>query len=811
MEKLLKRAADYRLLFESIKDGKTANVEDFLMLYPNDKFAYNAKNESALASALKHKRLRIYELLLSQNFSFGPHEKFEEIIKEMSGFKRWKLREIHRRQFKPGQNKHLEFLILKTSLSQNTPNGKVKKFMESVRKVYKKLNKREKLQPILKIAAYSKELKIVFDFANKSVIHMDPTCENYTIGATDIEGDPHVLISAKGLLCGKKHRREVYKTIAHELTHFAVNVVHRNVCKPYHENDVQQKEKFSEIAEFCRKNAEKEKDVKFVIESYPQKYLHAELIVIIPTLMASIKEENKSTKLMKFEKNFPGLFQYYNEFVQVKLTEEFPLVEAKHEVKETNDLCGVEKRLSGSEVNLTAEAIEAFTVDFNATGKLIEISSNCPHLTLLSIFNQLRQKPQLEFSYVFAKLETLKNEKIFKLIVKNMCSEVKPTLVIDCDQQNAETVLKIVRSIKATGIYERLVFIINNRVDFSSETFTEVVCASFTHSWFHLTAESQRMLTQRKVNFQGHKISVEDIIEPESPIVKLLPLNALISNEEVVIGSEIAKLIFHVERKFLFPMEIVAKSFNDLFCMAEEQRVVVLADEPGMGKTTEFLVIANTLKNKFPSHWIVYVDLREFVGFYQRDGEIAMHFDHDSITTFLIERILRLSTSFEVETFREMSKNQRVILLIDGVNEICPNYKEFVMHLLVGIKNKLKHQLWVSSQSHLIEDLEKKLETQAVKLQPFTSKDQTEYYRKYLECKNIDQINFDRRFKQCKDFLKFNDENKFSFSGNISNPLLMKIVADLLDARQVNEISHVNFSSLYNEATRLMSLHFTNK
>lgn len=50
--------------------------------------------------------------------------------------------------------------------------------------------------------------------------------------------------------------------------------------------------------------------------------------------------------------------------------------------------------------------------------------------------------------------------------------------------------------------------------------------------------------------------------------------------------------------------------------------------------------------------------------------------DCDGIVEFFCVKILKIQ-GFEAEIFEQLFKDVRVILLMDGIDEICPSYKKF--------------------------------------------------------------------------------------------------------------------------------------
>ena len=118
------------------------------------------------------------------------------------------------------------------------------------------------------------------------------------------------------------HFDSVVSTIIHELTHFAVYEVFKNKSRPYHPND-------NEGGEFCenmikttqKRIAEWKWDgvietaenrcfldlIRQVFDNYTADYIHSEIIVRIPQIVALGGEG----KAIEFLQNFPELLYFY--------------------------------------------------------------------------------------------------------------------------------------------------------------------------------------------------------------------------------------------------------------------------------------------------------------------------------------------------------------------------------------------------------------------------------------------------------------------------------------------------------------------
>ena len=61
-----------------------------------------------------------------------------------------------------------------------------------------------------------------------------------------------------------------------------------------------------------------------------------------------------------------------------------------------------------------------------------------------------------------------------------------------------------------------------------------------------------------------------------------------------------------------------------------------------------------------------------------------------------------------------------LVVLVDGICVICPDYNETIMNMVHVLKQTSLEQLWVTTRPHLREELQDNLQQLSNNLQPFT-------------------------------------------------------------------------------------------
>ena len=183
---------------------------------------------------------------------------------------------------------------------------------------------------------------------------------------------------------------------------------------------------------------------------------------------------------------------------------------------------------------------------------------------------------------------------------------------------------------------------------------------------------------------------------------------------------------------------------DKLLQQAKNHRVMLIADKAGMGKTTVLTQLAKRIKQKFPAHWLVRIDLNNYTELLETQKGKKM--DKERVLEFISKEVLKLESDLEKELFKksfEGSETNKVVVMVDGFDEICPNYKNTVIDMLQVLKQTSLEQLWVTTRPHLREELEDNLQQLSYTLQPFSEVEQVEFLKKFWlqNLKNLEDTN----------------------------------------------------------------------
>jgi len=160
---------------------------------------------------------------------------------------------------------------------------------------------------------------------------------------------------------------------------------------------------------------------------------------------------------------------------------------------------------------------------------------------------------------------------------------------------------------------------------------------------------------------------------------------------------------------------------------------MLIADTAGMGKTTVLTHLSKQIKLKYPTYWVVRIDLTEHT-----DVLKVQLKEKIGTLEFVSKKLLKLECPFEKELFEQCLQGCeqaiKVVLMFDGFDEISPKYEKTVLDLLQDlnpVNRPWLEQLWVTTRPHLREVLEDKLQQLCYTLEPFSGDNQVEFLTKF--------------------------------------------------------------------------------
>ena len=184
------------------------------------------------------------------------------------------------------------------------------------------------------------------------------------------------------------------------------------------------------------------------------------------------------------------------------------------------------------------------------------------------------------------------------------------------------------------------------------------------------------------------------------------------------------------------------RDLDKLLQQAKKQKIMLITDKAGTGKTTVLTHLSKRIKQKFPAHWLVRIDLNDYTELLKaQKGKM----DKGRVLEFISKEVLKLESHLEKELFEKSFEGNgvnKLVVMVDGFDKISPIYKEAVIDMLQILKQTSLEQLWVTTRHHLKEELEDSLQQLSYTLQPFSEVEQVEFLNKFwLQTSNLEDTN----------------------------------------------------------------------
>ena len=259
----------------------------------------------------------------------------------------------------------------------------------------------------------------------------------------------------------------------------------------------------------------------------------------------------------------------------------------------------------------------------------------------------------------------------------------------------------------------------------------------------------------KSYNKKGKEIKPEEvryiILGNNNPESKFRELKELFTNVHWI----------HVEEgSFLWrdskgSIDIIRRYIDDTKCreydvesvMEESDRTMLLVAEPGMGKSTFLSCMEHEIKKRDTLVWVLRINLNEHTQLLENiDFEEGCI---DKCKMFLWsaahtpeQDALRLIENIFIRTSEQTGK---MVIILDGFDEISPYYTPKVDILIKTIRDNTASQIFVSSRFSYRQNLEDIVIKLAFTLQPFTLENQIEFLEMYWK-KDI-KINKERNLR----------------------------------------------------------------
>jgi len=765
--------------FHEMIEGKNQDRLDKIRnQHPNLKFLYNLSNKSALKASLDLKLIEIYELLISKNLSFAPHEDTDEIWSEFTKSEKIKLRNINLKYLKDIPEKHINVLMFNTSLSHDEADEEGKR--ELIHRAYRALNNDSRLKIILKIVAATKMFHIIFDFYRDSTYRIDPTTGPWTQGIFYFSG--RIIIGAKQLL-NPQTEHETFGVLIHELCHYAMLAVYDNQSDPYTANNQQAKEEFARISQICKDLMEEEPVIQSVFDDYPEDHQPSELIVRPPHLIALYSQAPKI--LQEVIATFNELFHHFINVIIPEMERALPEIEGRLVYKPTytySKLSDQNKLKIQNAVakykNVEVKLCELFPGNFEIFENLS--SEHIAHLLSNGSLNF--DDPQLRYleEKIDSKWENLAENLKEKFSNSNLNFQGQIIKFKDLYEAYPDT-FNTLTSQQIRNILNGDNFVIGNVVERESEFYIErkfipedAKVVDFEFVYGHAYVDNYDTRQEHKIN----RMKDKNLKEFSDEFFK--------QN-----FNDYSKVLDKVKENLLFKrtfddlnapnFQFMHKNANEIIDQAEKEQILILSSEAGAGKTVIFEQLTIDIKKKYPTRWVSYIDLKDYTELYKTNKNAEK----------LFEKILNLKNEFEVRIFQESYKSGKFVIIWNGFDEVSPVYNKFILNLIKSVKNSTKNIQLVCTRPIYSDQFRNAFKIRTWQLIPFDKNKKQVFLKEYFNFLKVSKEKLDEYIQRAEDIIKKLTFEKHSYSYRFDTPLILKLVAEVHEDEKLFKNPHI--------------------
>ncbi|KAL7014469.1 hypothetical protein ACKWTF_015946 [Chironomus riparius] len=293
------------------------------------------------------------------------------------------------------------------------------------------------------------------------------------------------------------------------------------------------------------------------------------------------------------------------------------------------------------------------------------------------------------------------------------------------------------------------------------------------------------VILHKEIKFQGVDTSIFEIIGNDAEVLGLLSntdLKKILLKNDFKIGkfSENTTKFGYVERAFIGAGE---KAFDsqDMIDILQTSKCLLLNGKAGVGKTTTFENLVSKFKIKLPNFWVSCVKLREFKNIL--NDNLNRVEDINSVCNLFCE-ILDLKSNFEVRIFKNLFFNNKVILLLDGIDEISPKFTNFILKVMKILKENSENIFWVSTRPHHVQNLQENLDCKIFNFQAYLGNDLRKFLFRII--KNYDIYDEETKLRYLEYLQDFFTRDFFK---DLDNLMIIEIITILFLNKKIDIIS----------------------
>jgi ankyrin repeat protein len=258
-------------------------------------------------------------------------------------------------------------------------------------------------------------------------------------------------------------------------------------------------------------------------------------------------------------------------------------------------------------------------------------------------------------------------------------------------------------------------------------------------------------------------------------------------------------------KKFVITNKEESIDEKELFQINNE-KVLIISAEPGMGKS---LILDYFTQNSTSDNFFVKIILNTC-----KKTLSGTNFKENlpqDLIEFVLKSLLNKTNQQEISLLKHLAKEEKLILMFDGLDEVTEQVKEQVIHLIDALnKDKRIKKILITTRNQLREELEDHLRTFSFNLNNFDEEDQKDFLHKYWGNSNSQdketRATSANKFMQSAEVLieRIKSISSQSLNKLIGIPLQTRMLADIYfekakDEEEFSNLVLTNIADLYNQ------------
>jgi len=697
-----------------------------------------------------------------------------------------------------------------------------------VNKMFTKIRKLNhgSVNPLLE--SIDDKLDITFDFNSDTIERSYPAGDDGNVGIFDPKR-MIIFVGAKNFhnISSKKYQIrewEIMGILIHEICHYVCYTIFNNNCLPYRKDD--NIREYEEIIKDYKSLTNHHEIVGRVFsKKYNETMWHAELIVRVVQMIVTYKVLDPNN-LKRLEKKYEGLFSYFNNRIIPQIEKYIdPDNELRRQIMKVSSF-----RLDQFELKPVRKPL-----NYNEDNCIHFVETNSPMVAMANFCSNLHDDYAIFTSFTDL-MDEFKGREIFSLWGKYS----KINIVIYCDQidikcESFEGCLdKLNSNIRTNQIFliikehSQHIDILRKKL---TKDFENLEIWNFNFS--DLTEESKEIILQKTAIFQGSQTTLNKIITKDSKAAQFLPINhSLESSELIVIGKLPEKNDDYDDKIFIQRklskkineqvMEFSTEKMEDILTLLSTRQYIIISDEVGKGKSTLMTHLAYQFLQSSPPHiegkfFIVKISLHQH-------AKLLENFKGKTLLNrFIFDNFVSCSEfkEFEWAIFEEYFKNGKLILMLDGFDEISPTCENQTLSIIQKALNSNFSNVIVATRPHILNTLGSIVDsskTVILNLTPIFTSDQINFLTNHFKTQNkvakkFSEAEFDKLIKNIMQKLftsvRENIEDYIHGKFLLSSPLHLKMFAEVISEKifknknsfkdVINRIVSLNMYQIYDE------------